>query len=132
MIYENIELHNVAEVHPVSCGDGVRLQRYPEDVRIHLSKRGQERALNPDNAEIRFLSDSPKTSVTVSSEGETSAMLFYGDFDARQRFVAHTRLWKGRRPSIKRPWISGGRIKRSAFRTRPIIFPLSTAFRALR
>jgi len=87
MIYENIELHNVAEVHPASGGDGVRLQRYPEAVRIHLTEGGQGRALNPDNAEIRFLSDGSATRVTLSSEGETNAMLFYGDFDARQRFV---------------------------------------------
>ena len=31
MIYENVELHNVAEVRPVASG-GVRLQRVPERV----------------------------------------------------------------------------------------------------
>jgi len=87
MIYENVELHNVAEVHPASGGDGVRLQRYPEAVRVHLTQGGQGRALNPDNSEIRFLSDGAPTRVTLSSEGQTNAMLFYGDFDARQRFV---------------------------------------------
>jgi len=87
MIYENVELHNVAEVRSVSDGGGVRLQRLPESVRVHLTENGQIRALQPDNAEIRFLSDAPSTRVILSSEGETDIELFYGDFDGRQRFV---------------------------------------------
>lgn len=87
MIHENVEFHNTAEVCPVSDRGGVRLQRLPEAVRVHLTEGGQMRAFQPDNAEIRFLSDGSPTRVTLSSEGETDVTLFYGDFDGRQRFV---------------------------------------------
>ena len=86
MIYENVELHNVAEVRPAD-GGGVRLQRMPEDVRLKLNPGAQMRTLQPDNAEIRFLSDGPVTRVTLSSEGETDVTLFYGTFDGRERYV---------------------------------------------
>ena len=87
MIYENVELHNVAEVSPAPEGGGVRLQRLPETVRIHLTESGQLRALQPDNAEIRFVSGGVPTRVTLSSAGETDVTVFHGDFDGRQRFV---------------------------------------------
>ena len=86
MIHGNVELHNVAEVQPVD-GGGLRLQRMPEDVRIKLNEGAQMRTLQPDNAEIRFLSDGPVTRVTLSSEGETDVTLFHGVFDGRERFV---------------------------------------------
>jgi lysophospholipase L1-like esterase len=87
MIYENVELHNIAEVCPVDDKDGVRLQRIPEAVRVHLTVGGQMRALQPDNGEIRFVADGSSTKVVLSSSGETDVTLFYGDFDGRQRFV---------------------------------------------
>jgi hypothetical protein len=86
MMYENVELHNVAEVRRVD-GSAVRLQRVPEDVRLKLNDGAKMRMLQPDNAEIRFLSDGPQTRVTLSSEGETDVALFHGTFDGRQRFV---------------------------------------------
>ncbi|MFC1715281.1 SGNH/GDSL hydrolase family protein [Candidatus Poribacteria bacterium] len=87
MIYENVELHNIAEVCPVGGKDGVRLQRIPESVRVHLTEGGQMRALQPDNGEIRFVADGSPVKVVLSSSGETDVTLFYGDFDGRQRFV---------------------------------------------
>ena len=86
MIYKNVELHNIAEVCPVEGKDGVRLQRIPEDVRVHLTEGGQMRALQPDNGEVRFVADG-SVKVTLSSSGETDLTLFHGDFDGRQRFV---------------------------------------------
>ena len=83
MIYENVELHNVAETHPAA--GGARLQRVPEDVRQHLNEAAQMRVLQPDNCEIRFVCDSFESEVTLSSEGETDVTIFYGTFDGRQR-----------------------------------------------
>ena len=58
MIYENVELHNVAEVRSIQGRSGVRLQRVPEDVRLALNEGAQMRLLQPDNAEVRFVADS--------------------------------------------------------------------------
>ena len=85
MIHEQVELHNVAEIQKVS--GGVRLQRVPEAVRRDLNESAQMRVLQPDNCEIRFVTDSPETHLTLSSEGETDVMVFYGTFDARERYV---------------------------------------------
>ena len=85
MIYENVELHNVAEIQLIN--GGVRLQRIPEDVRKHLNEGAQMRVLQPDNCEIRFVSDSLETHVTLSSEGETDVTVFYGTFDGRERYI---------------------------------------------
>jgi len=87
MIYENVELHNVADIKTISDHGGIRLQRVPENVRLKLNQGAQMRMLQPDNAEIRFLSDGEVTPITLSSEGQTDVTLFYGVFDGRQRFV---------------------------------------------
>lgn len=85
MIYENVELHNVAEVHPAE--GGVCFQRVPEKVRVQLNECAQMRVRQPDNCEIRFVSDSPKTRITLSSEGEANVTVFHGVFDGRERYV---------------------------------------------
>jgi len=86
MIHGNVELHNVAEVTP-AAGGGVRLQRMPEAVRLKLNPGAQMRTLQPDNAEIRFVSNGPAR-VTLASEGQTDVTVFHGVFDGRQRVVA--------------------------------------------
>ena len=85
MIHGNVELHNVAEVQPVE--GGVRLQRVPEEVRQHLNESAQMRVLQPDNCELRFVSASPETLVTLSSEEESDVAVFHGVFDGRERHV---------------------------------------------
>jgi len=91
VIYENVELHNVAEVQQVN--GGARLQRVPEDVRKQLNEGAQMRVLQPDNCEIRFVSDSVESHVTLSSEGETDVTVFHGTFDGRERYTI------GRKPT---------------------------------
>ena len=86
MIYNKIEFHNIEEAREVPEG-GVRLQRVPEHVRLKLNEGAQMRVLQPDNAEVRFLSDGDVTKVTLSSEGETDVVLFHGLFDGRQRIT---------------------------------------------
>ena len=94
MIYNNVELHNVAEVQP-SAG-GVRLQRVPNNVRPRLNEGAQMRVLQPDNCEVRFVCDSLESHVTLSSEGETDVTVFHGTFDGRDRYTLTpepTTLW---------------------------------------
>lgn len=81
MIFKNVQLHNVPEVHPVN--GGVRLQRLPEDVRQQINPRAQERALMPYNCEIRFTMEGDEAQVTLSSEGETQLRVFQGAFDGK-------------------------------------------------
>lgn len=85
MIYQNIELHNVAGIQPVKRG--VRIQRVPEDVRKHLEEAARMRVMQPDNCEIRFVSSSAETYVTLSSEGKTNVTIFNGSFDERTRYT---------------------------------------------
>ena len=85
MIYGNIELHNVPEIQPVN--GGVRLQRVPEDVRAHLEEGAQMRVMQPDNCELRYVSRSAESDVTLSSEGETDVTVFDGTFDERARYT---------------------------------------------
>ncbi len=86
MIYNNIEFHNVAEFSDDPNGQGLRLQRVPENVRRSLNEGAQMRMLQPDTAEIRFVADGP-CRVTLSSEGQTKVTVFCGLFDNRQRFI---------------------------------------------
>jgi hypothetical protein len=81
MIYEHVQLHNVAEVRPAN--GGVRLQRLPEEVRQQLNPRAQERALMPFNCELRFTMEGDEAQVTLSSEGETQLRVFQGVFDGK-------------------------------------------------
>jgi len=85
MIYQDVELHNVAEAHPAR--GGVLLQRVPEEVRVELNPGAQMRVRQPDNAEIRFRCDDGPVRVTLSSLGTTDVTLFYGPFDGRQRYT---------------------------------------------
>jgi len=86
MIYENVELHNVAEVHEVPGNEGVRLQRVPESVRLHLNEGAQSRMLSPACAEVRFVSDGESAEVTLSSGATTQAVLFHGQYQLREMY----------------------------------------------
>lgn len=79
--YENVCLHNVAEVRPTS--GGVRLQRLPEEVRRQINPNGQNAALSPANCELRFTMEGDEAQVTLSSEGQTQLRVFQGPFDVR-------------------------------------------------
>ena len=89
MIYQNVELHNVAQVRHLPHTDGVRLQRVPESVRVHLNESAQMRMLSPACVEVRFLSNSPTVHVTLSSEGQTDVTVFHGLFQSASRFMVN-------------------------------------------
>jgi lysophospholipase L1-like esterase len=85
MINDNVELHNIDEV--VEVGGAVRLQRAPEALRLKLNEFAQEKVLSPANAEIRFVCQGPSVRLTLSSEGQTDATVFYGPFQGKQPLV---------------------------------------------
>lgn len=79
---DSVALHNVADLRPVP--GGVSLWRVPETVRDQLNDGAKFRVRQPDNVEIRFVCDGPAR-ITLSSEGETDAVFFFGTLDARVR-----------------------------------------------
>ena len=87
MIHGNVELHNIEEVREAPGPGGVRLQRVPESVRACLNEGAQVRMLNPACAEIRFVSEGPTASVTLSSEGKTEVVVFRGVFQTGDRYT---------------------------------------------
>ena len=88
MIYESVELHNVAEVKKIDGQGGVRMQRVPESVRDKLTPRTQEKMLGPAGAEIRFVTQEDRASVTLSSsKGKGTATVFFGPFYARKEEI---------------------------------------------
>lgn len=84
MIHQNVELHNIEEVTQQPGADGVRLQRVPEPVRLQLNEKAQMRMLSPACAEIRFVCDGGPAQVTLSSEGVTQVVVFYGAFQVKE------------------------------------------------
>ncbi|MDP6778054.1 MAG: hypothetical protein QGI83_14955, partial [Candidatus Latescibacteria bacterium] len=88
MILDTVELHNIAEAREVEGLPGLRLQRVPEDVRLCLNPRAQERMLSPAGSEIRFVCDSDEARVTLSCpEGAAEAIPFWGRFQGRERYT---------------------------------------------
>ena len=83
MIFRNVELHNIEEATPLPAGDAVRPQRVPESVRAKLNPGAQTRMLSPACAEVRLVADGGPASLTLSSEGATQGVIFYGDFQDR-------------------------------------------------
>lgn len=87
MIHDNVEFHNVGELREVDGMDGLRVQRVPEDVRLCLNERAQERMLSPAGSEIRFVSEGDTVRVTLSSPGGSAEVIpFFGPFQGRERF----------------------------------------------
>ena len=88
MILGEVELHNVAEVREIPGLPGKRLLRVPEDVRVCLNPRAQQRMLSPAGSEIRFASGGDRVAVTVSCpEASAEVIPFWGPFQGRQRFA---------------------------------------------
>lgn len=88
MIYQNVDLHGIAELHEIEGHDGLRMQRVPEATRAKLDEPAQSKVLAPGGAEIRFvIASGEKVSVTLSSsEGAGNATLFFGPFHAKEQF----------------------------------------------
>lgn len=78
MIYENVELHNIAETVETWNG-GRELRRVPESVRSALNDGAKERSRAATNAEIRFTCSGPAR-VRLSSAGASHYYVAHGDF----------------------------------------------------
>jgi len=91
MIYENVELHGIAEVKALADGSGVALQRVPEDVRLALNPCAQTQMLRPGCAEIRFVSDDPVCELTMSCEpaddwSDVTVVPFFGAYQHSETY----------------------------------------------
>jgi len=78
MIYQGVELHNVAEVYPSTHLPGVTLSRVPESVRLQLSERGQVQTFNTCGCEVRFNLDSERASLVLQREVDHALQNPYG------------------------------------------------------
>ncbi|HBE01927.1 MAG: hypothetical protein A2096_08295 [Spirochaetes bacterium GWF1_41_5] len=80
MICENVEMHNIAEVKKLWNGS-LQMQRVPENVRKFLNEGAQLRSLSSANSEIRFICDSPRAKISLSSaNGDDVFHVAYGNF----------------------------------------------------
>ena len=88
MIHAQIEFHNVAELRAVDNLPGLCLQRVPEEVRLALNDKAQQRVLSPAGSEIRFVSQESEVKVTLSCPaGQAEVIPFWGGFQGNQRFA---------------------------------------------
>jgi lysophospholipase L1-like esterase len=83
---DNVQLHNIAQARPIPGHAGLRLQRVPEQVRLALNEKAQQRMLSPACAEIRFVAAEP-VRLTLSSKETTDVLPFFGLFQSRQRYA---------------------------------------------
>jgi lysophospholipase L1-like esterase len=84
---DKVELHNIAEARPVAGHEGLRLQRVPEEVRLALNEKAQERMLSPACAEIRCVCEAQTMRLTLSSAETTDVVPFFGLFQSRERYT---------------------------------------------
>ena len=82
MTYGDVTLHNAAEL----CPDGA-LQRCPERVRLLLNERAREKMQMPAGVEIRYVSDAPRSTVTISTDDGAAYSLYFGPYLVRSQTI---------------------------------------------
>lgn len=85
LIYNKMEFHNVAELEEIPGLPGLRLQRFPREVREQLGRNGSQRGRFVSQAstgcEIRFVTDAPFIRIGLSATVEPGDVLVYrGDY----------------------------------------------------
>ncbi|CAG7642677.1 SGNH/GDSL hydrolase family protein [Paenibacillus allorhizosphaerae] len=81
MIVKNVLFHNVCELEQREHLPGLRLQRFPKEVRDGLGDKGRTKAVQSNNCEMRFVTDARTVRVTLSSvESGGKIGVFKGDF----------------------------------------------------
>ncbi len=85
MIYNNLEFHNVAELHEVKGINGLKLERFPKKVQETLGDdthhRGRFFAERAVGCEIRFVTDADYFSIGLTAiEQDTDITIYQGDF----------------------------------------------------
>lgn len=81
MDYQGIRFHNVVELEQRELLSGLRLQRFPRQVRHALSENGRTKAVQSNGCELRFVTDAKHVRVTLASlETNGRVLVFRGDF----------------------------------------------------
>lgn len=85
MIYNNVEFHNVARLENIEEIGGLRLQRFPDEVRNSLGhlehERGRFYSQIPVGCEIRFITEAKFVRVSLSMlEGDGRIFVYKGNF----------------------------------------------------
>lgn len=85
MIFDNLEFHNVMELQKMEGISGVRLQRYPEEVRHELGygdlMKGRIVSQNSNGCEIRFVTETKHIRLYLSSiDTEAEVIVYNGTF----------------------------------------------------
>lgn len=80
MIYDDVELYNVAEVLSSEDGNGKLLSRIPNKLRLTLNPNAKMRALYTAGCEIRFNLEGNSTRIVLSCENPSIAEVFQGSF----------------------------------------------------
>lgn len=81
MIYQNVMLHNIAEIAPDPLPGGPLLRRLPDSVRLQLNTGSQRQYMVTVNSEIRFVMNGDTAYVTLACSGALRTVtVFAGDF----------------------------------------------------
>lgn len=112
-------LHNVADVLSMQDG-GLRFQRFPESVRLHLNEHAADRAFDVVGTEVRFVLEGATAEVQLHALANTTSLqVFWGDFRVNEEQIVGPDL---RTITIRRPdWLLGiprRQLGRTAFDTR--------------
>jgi len=80
MIYNNVELYNVAELLTPEDGNGKLISRIPNRLRLTLNPNAKLRALYAAGCEIRFNLEDDSARIMLSCEEPSIAEVFQGNF----------------------------------------------------
>ncbi len=80
MIYNNVELYNVAELLTPGDGDGKLISRIPNKLRLTLNENAKLRALYAAGCEIRFNLKDESARIVLSCEEPSIAEVYQGNF----------------------------------------------------
>ncbi|KRE58023.1 SGNH/GDSL hydrolase family protein [Paenibacillus sp. Soil750] len=77
---ENVAFHNTAELESRLYLPGLRLQRFPKQVRESLTEKGRTKAAESSGCEIRFVTEAANIRVTMAAqEKDGRVLVFRGD-----------------------------------------------------
>ncbi len=84
MVYNNIEFHNVDHLETVEEMSGLRLERFPKELRkllgIPTNYNGRFRAERPHGCELRFVTEAEYFDIAFTAvEADIDLILYYGD-----------------------------------------------------
>ena len=108
MIFQNIELHNVAQVKRNPEGEGYLMLRSPEAVGAALSEQGQRQNTAGTGVELRFVVNSPEGAfITMRLRTEEQAVrcipVYYGSIGACWQEAVKPVTWEKTRFHVAPP-----------------------------